>query len=207
MTVPPRRPTPKPWSMKWIIVAITLFVIGYTLVNVFFRKPGPAYRPYQDAQDRATVARLLAAGWHEIHVELIRPTERPPSANLAKINRASPGLGLTFDAHFADKPKLLASIDSVQATAELLQGDTYQTNFTASIADLKTQLGDVTLYRKGNELVLVPVIEPLPGTELRSRWNDANYALSFPTKELAPGTYEIRLVANGPAAAWTFHVR
>jgi len=40
--------------MKWVVVAIVVFVAGYTVVNLLFRKPGRAYRPYQDAQDRAT---------------------------------------------------------------------------------------------------------------------------------------------------------
>src|SRR6187551_364454 len=73
----PRKPTPKPWSMKWIIVAIVIFVVGYTAVNFFYRKKGPAYRPYQDAQDRATTSRLLAAGWHKIPIETRRPMEKP----------------------------------------------------------------------------------------------------------------------------------
>jgi len=58
--------------MKWIVVAIVIFVIGYTIVNVFFRKAGRAYRPYQDAQDRATTARLVAAGWQKIPVDIRR---------------------------------------------------------------------------------------------------------------------------------------
>jgi len=68
-------------------------------------------------------------------------------------------------------------------------------------------LGDSTLYRKGHELVLVPTIETLPGKELRSRWPDSHYAVAFSTTTLPPGRYEIRLVAKGPALAWSFTVK
>jgi hypothetical protein len=194
--------------MKWPIIAIIVFVIGYTLVNVYYRKPGPAYRPYQDAQDRATVSRLLAAGWHKHPVEVRRPTERPPvEGPQAKLERASPGLGLTFDEHFADKPKLLATIDRVTAPAGVTQGEIYGVYFTGAVTDLKTELGALTLYRRSNELVLVPTVEPLPGDSLLSRWNDSNYAFGFPTADLEPGTYQIRIVAQGPAIAWSFEVR
>ena len=88
------RPTPKPWPMKWIVVAIVVFAAGYTAVNFYFRKPGKAYRPYQDAQDRATTARLLNAGWQRVPLTTRRPmekaaTERPS----ATISRAAVGLG------------------------------------------------------------------------------------------------------------------
>ncbi len=193
--------------MKWPIIAIVIFVVGYTLVNLYFRKPGPAYRPYQDAQDRATLARLVAAGWHTLPVDLRRPTERPPTENIAKTGRGSMGLGLNFEANFAEKPKLLAAIDRVTAPASINQGETYRGFFTARITpDLKTELGDLALYFKAHELVLVPTLDTLPG-DVRSRWEDADYAFSFSTASLSAGTYQIRIVANGPAVTWSFTVR
>ena len=61
--------------------------------------------------------------------------------------------------------------------------------------------------RKGNELVLIPSIEPLPGKELKSRWNDSTYWLAFSTAKLPTGRYTMRIVANGRAAAWSFTVK
>jgi hypothetical protein len=34
MAIPSRRPPPKPWSMKWIVLAIAVFIAGYTVVNI-----------------------------------------------------------------------------------------------------------------------------------------------------------------------------
>jgi hypothetical protein len=194
--------------MKYIVAVIVVFIVGYTLVNVYYRKPGPGYRPYQDAQDRATTARLLAAGWQKITVDARRPAERPTVDDTpAAITRDFPGLGANLESKFATKPKLLASIDKVVSPAAVARGSDYSAYFTASLTDLKEQVGDLALYRKGTELVLIPFTEPLPGKELKSRWNDSTYWVSFPTTNLSPGRYQMRIVAKGRAAAWSFTVK
>jgi hypothetical protein len=194
--------------MKWVVVAIVVFVVGYTMVNLYFRKPGRAYRPYQDAQDRATTARLLAAGWQKMPVDARRPVEKPSTNDVpAAVTRAAVGLGPDLTPNFAEPPKLLTSIDSVVAPASVARGAEYSAYFTASIASQKAQVGELSLYRKGNELVLIPSTEPLPGKELMSRWSDSNYCLNFSTAALPPGRYSVRLVAQGPALAWSFTVR
>jgi len=193
--------------MKWIIAAIIAFVIIYTAVNLYYRKPGPAYRPYQDAQDRATVARLLAAGWQKLTVTTRRPIEKMSANGPAPLHRSALGLGADFEPNFAERPKLLATIDQVSAPAEVIHEQDYTIFFTASLTDLKAQVGDTALYHKGYALVLVPTAETLPGKELRSRWPDSNYAVTFSTTTLPPGRYEIRLVAKGPALAWSFIVK
>ncbi len=194
--------------MKWIVLAIAVFVVGYTVVNLYFRKPGRAFRPYQDMNDRATTARLLAAGWQKMPVDTRRPVEKPAADEApASVNRELPGLGADLEAKFAEKPKLLASIDKVVPPGSVAHGSEYSAYFTASLTDLKAQVGEVTLYRKGNELVLVPSTEPLPGKELMSRWNDSTYYVSFPTANLPPGRYQMRIVARGPALAWSFTVK
>jgi len=194
--------------MKWIVVAIVIFMIGYTAVNFWFRKPGPAYRPYQDAQDRATVARLLAAGWQKMPVNTRRPVEKPATDDApAAVTRDFPGLGSELQDKFAEKPRLLATIDRVTAPTAVSHGEDYSLYFTASLSDLKAQMGELTLYRHGSELVLVPTLENLPGKELMSRWNDSSYSATFSTASLPPGRYSARIVAQGPAAAWSFTVK
>ena len=210
MTAPSRRPLPerKPWPMKWIVAVIVVFIVGYTLVNVYFRKPGRPYRPYQDAQDRATTARLLAAGWQKLPVDTRRPAEPPALADTpAAVTRDFLGLGADFESKFAEKPRLFATIDRVVSPAAVTHGSNYSGYFTASLASLKEQVGELTLYRRANELVLVPTTEPLPGKELKSRWNDSTYWVSFPTTNLPAGRYQMRIVAKGPAAEWSFTVK
>jgi len=208
MTARPSRPSPKPWSMTWIVLAIVAFVVVYTAVNLFYRKPGRPYRPYQDAQDRATTSRLLASGWQKVPLDTRRPVEKPALADsAAPFSRAAMGLGPDLEAKFAEKPRLLASIDRVTAPAAVGQGGDYIAYFTATVTDQKLQLGEITLYRKGNELVIIPEQETLPGKNLLSRWPDSNYWLAFSTAKLPAGRYDVRIVAKGPAAAWSFTVR
>ncbi|MEJ1972074.1 MAG: hypothetical protein WDM96_06255 [Lacunisphaera sp.] len=205
---PPRKPTPKPWPMKWIVLAIVLFIAVYTTVEFFYRKKGPAYRPYQDAQDRATTARLLAAGWQKVQLETRRPIEKPAlDGAAATISHELAGLGPDLESKFAEKPKLIATIDSVAAPASVVRGQDCTVYFTASLSRLKDQVGDLTLYRHDHELVLIPSIENLPGKDLMSRWNDSTYCVSFSTANLPPGRYTMRVVAMAPAATWTFDVR
>ena len=194
--------------MRWIVAVIVLFMAGYTAVNLYYRKAGRPYRPYQDAQDRATTARLLAAGWQKVPVDARRPTEKPVTDDApAAVTRAASGLGPDLTPKFAELPKLLATIDKVVAPASVAHGADYSAYFTASLPSQKAQVADLALYRKGNEFVLIPTTEPLPGKELLSRWSDSTYCANFSTAGLPPGRYQARIVAQGPAAAWSFTVK
>ncbi|WP_415907603.1 hypothetical protein [Oleiharenicola sp. Vm1] len=192
--------------MKWIVLAIVIFVIGYTLVNIFYRKPGPAFRPYEDMNKRATTVRLLNAGWQKLPVELTRPADKPGFSMAASVARGGAGLGPDLEAAFAEKPRLLATIDKVTAPTDTAHGAPYAVFFTASLTDQNYQVGHLEALLRGNEIVLIPTLEKLPN-HLLSRWEDADYLARVPTDRLPPGRYTIRLAAKGPAAQWTFSVR
>lgn len=191
--------------MKWVVLVIAVFVVGYTVVNVFYRKPGKAHEPAADMKQRATAARLKEAGWEKLLVSTRRPAEKI-AGNVAPISRGAFGLSLDFTTALIDKPALLRSIDQVNAPDSIAAGSDYTATFTGSMSDLKYQLGDILLYRRGNELVFVPVIEHLPGKELHSRWKEADYSVTFSTRTLPPGTYQASLFAQGPAAKWSFRI-
>lgn len=193
--------------MKWIVVAIVLFVIGYTLVNIYYRKPGRAFEPYADMNNRATTVRLLSAGWQKLPVDLSRPAEKPGLGLHASMTRGSAGIGTELAAAFAEKPVLLNSIDRVIAADRISRGTVYPIHFSASLGDQHLQLGRIEALLRGQEIVLVPALEKLPGNNLLSRWKDADYLASLPTERLAPGRYTVRLTANGPAMQWSFEVR
>ena len=194
--------------MKWIVLAIVLFMVLYTVVNVYFRKKDPGYRPYQDAQDRATTARLLAAGWHKVQLETRRPVEKPDAAEAtATIKREIAGLGPDLESKFAEKPKLVATIAHAAAPASVKHGGDYTIYFTVGVPSQKAQVGDLILYQRDHELVLIPSLENLPGKELMTRWDDANYCATFSTANLPAGHYTARIVSLAPAATWNFDVR
>ena len=192
--------------MKWVVLVIAIFIVGYTVINLRYRKPGKGHEPAAEMKQRVTAARLKEAGWVAVPSHSRRPAEKI-SGNDAVISRGSVGLGLDFNTTLVDKPELLRSIDLVSAPEVVAAGTDYTVCFTGSISDLKLQLGEIQLYRRGNELVLLPVTEHLPGKELYSRWKDANYCLTFPTDGLPPGTYEASIFAQGPAAKWSFRIK
>jgi len=193
--------------MAWVVAAIAVFVVGYTLINLFYRKPGGGHRPYEENARKVTAARLQQAGWERLPVDTRRPVEKPPAEGSAPVTRGGLGLGLDLDPCFTERPTLLASIDQVTAPATVARGADYAAYFTGSVPDLQFQLGDMQLFRHGEELVLVPNLEHLPGPQLLSRWRDANYCARFSTQTLAPGRYRVRVVASGPAAVWTLTVK
>jgi hypothetical protein len=208
MTALPSRPPPKPWPMKWVVAAILVFVVGYTFLNLRYRKPGKPHEPYAELLSRATAAKLQAAGWERIPVDARRPAEKTTADTAtAVVGRGGPGLGAELTEIFAERPRLLGTIDRVIAPTVVRHGEQYSAYFAASLSDLHGQLADLALYRKGNTLVLIAGVEPLPGRDLRSRWNDSSYWFGFPTQSLPPGRYHVRLVAAGPAATWSFELR
>lgn len=205
--MPSRRPTlqPKPWPMKWVVLAIAVFIVGYTVINILYRKPGKGHEPAAEMRQRVSAARLKEAGWEIMPVSTRRPAEKIAGDD-APITRGVFGLGMDFNTTLVDKPALLRSIDQVSAPASVEPGADYTGCFTGSLSDLKYQLGDILLYRRGSDLVLVPIIEHLPGKELYSRWSDASYCFTFSTQAMPRGTYHVSLFAQGPAAQWTFRI-
>ena len=192
--------------MKWIVLSIALFVIGYTVVNLLYRKPGPAFRPYEDMNKRATTARLLSAGWQKLPVTFRQPTEKPGFGLNATVTSGAPGLGTELDAAFAQKPTLLSAITRVVASQTVARGATYGIYFNGQIADQRLQISHIEVLLRGQELVLVPVLERLPGNELLTRWNDTPYWAGVDTERLTPGRYQVRFVSQGASAEWTFEV-
>lgn len=192
--------------MKWVVLVIVVFIAGYTMINLRYRKPGKGHEPVAEMKQRYAAAKLKEAGWEKLPVSTRRPAEKI-AGNDAAISRGVLGLGLDFNTALVDKPGLLKSIDQVSAPDSVDAGADYSATFTGSISDLKYQLGDIELYRRGNELVFLPTTEHLPGKELYSRWNDANYSVTFSTRNFPPGTYQVSLFAQGPAAKWNFRIK
>ena len=74
----------KPWPMRWIVLAILLFIVPYTYVTLEYRKPNKAFEPYADMKEQANVHRLLDAGYKRVSVRAERPF---PALSPAEITR------------------------------------------------------------------------------------------------------------------------
>jgi hypothetical protein len=195
----------KPWPMKWIVVAILVFIPIYTYLTLHFRRPGPAFNPYRDMRDRADVIRLLKAGYHRIAVEASRPVDAAPGTGAPTL--PAPG-GLPDDLRntLVESPLLPMEVNSVSASATAVSGIDYQIVLSYTIPDNKRQLSGAHLYEKPGEIVIVADFERLAG-ELLARTREGSALLDVPPGSLKPGTYRVTLVGERASRSWTLRVR
>ncbi len=195
--------------MKWVVLAIVVFVAGYTFVTLRYRKPNKPFEPYQDTKDRANTSRLLTAGYQRIAPGFTRPMEpgRTGAAGTgaAAVTAAPGGLPADLTQALVDTPILPVSIDSVTAAARADAGQPYLIQFTATLADNTQQPAGGVLYRKGQEIVVVPTAEKLSG-KLQSRNAGATVLLTVPAAALPPGEYRVRIAGSRTARAWSLQV-
>ena len=103
-----------------------------------------------------------------------------------------------------------ASIDELLAdmNAPMDEGDEDGSSLESAAADNElVKFVNKVIIDAYNQKVSDIHIEPLPGKALMNRWSDSTYCVNFSTAQLPPGRYSVRLVAKGPAAAWSFTVR
>ena len=75
--MPARRPPPKSLPLRWVVVAIVLFIGVYTFLRLHYGKRGKPFEPYHDLGERAAAQRLAGLGYQRIPVDLERPAEPP----------------------------------------------------------------------------------------------------------------------------------
>jgi hypothetical protein len=195
----------KPWPMRWIVLAIALFVPAYTWLTLYYRRPGPAFRPYQDMRDRADVVRLLKAGYRRVSIDASRPAEAAGGAGLAT-SPAPGGLPEELRTTLVESPLLPLEIDSVSAAPTAVSGIDYQIGLTYTLPDNKRQLSGGHLYERAGEIIIVADFERLDGG-LLARTREGSALLTVPPGSLKPGMYKVVLVGEGASRSWTLRVR
>ena len=195
----------KPWPMKWIVLAIVLFVPVYTWLTLHYRRPGPAFRPYQDMRDRADVVRLLRAGYQRVAIEALRPAELIPQAAFAT-SPAPGGLPEELRKTLVESPLLPLEIESVSATPTAVSAIEYPIGMTYTLPDNNRQLSGAHLYEREGEIVIVADFERLDGG-LLARTREDSALLTVPPGALRPGAYRVIVVGERASREWTLRVR
>lgn len=195
----------RPWPMKWIVLTIIVVLVPYTFLTLYYRKPGPAYRPYQDAQERANVVRLLSAGYQRITVAAQRPADSPWAAAAAPTTAVLGGLPSELVATLVQKPLLPPEIHAVTAAPSVSALQPYAIQFTCTLPDNKQQLAGAELYVKDAEIVITPDFELLTGG-LLARSRESVILLTVPAGALKPGTYRVTLAGQHSSRAWSVQV-
>jgi hypothetical protein len=195
----------RPWPMKWIVLAIVIVIVPYTFLTLHYRKPGPAYRPYQDAQERANVVRLLSAGYKRITLAAQRPADPVRGVVAATTTAGLGGLPSELVATLVQKPLLPAEILSVTAAPWVTAQQPYAIQFSCTLPDNKQQLAGAQLYIKDTEIVITPDFELLTGG-LLTRTRDNVILLTVPANSLKPGQYQVTLSGQHSSRRWSVQV-
>jgi len=198
--MPPHR---KPWPMRWIALAILLYIAGYTIVTLRYRKPGPEFQPYAQALERAALAK---AGFQRVPAK----TERPADP---RFGEAPDGLGIVPGGL---PPPLLAALPAhaplpveigrIAASSGANRYLAYTVEFACVLPDNRRELGGAEIFLKGGELFIVPDLVRLPG-ELLTRTRENAILLTVPAGAIPPGRYRATLVGERSSKVWTLLVR
>jgi len=200
--------------MKWIIVAIAVFIGPYTYLTLHYRKPGPAYAPYADNKDRANTSRLLDAGYQRIALEFQEsapdtpPTwDTTPTAEIWPTGAKQVPEGVPVDLADAliDDPHLLPSFSSVAATLIPKSDSPIVIIFPSNPGQVGAELQAVHAYRRSELLVIVPELSDVTNSSGDSTLTIA-YRIVIPPGSLPPGHYRVRLAGAESSREWEMQV-
>jgi hypothetical protein len=191
--------------MKWIVLAIAVFIPIYTYLTLHFRKPGPEFVPYQDMRDRADVIRLLKAGYQRVAIDASRPAEQLAWSGGPTLP-APGGLPQELRTTLVESPLLPLEIESASAPPTAVSAIDYQIGLTYTIPDNKRQLSGAYLYERDGAIVIVADFEWLGG-DLLARSREGTALLTVPPGSMKPGTYHVTLVGERASRSWNLRVR
>jgi hypothetical protein len=208
--MPPPQPITKTLPLRWVVLAIVIFIVAYTFLRLHYGKHGKPFEPYHDLGERAATQRLVDLGYERVAVDIERPAEILPASRFAPtvddFGSAPGGLPAELAGALAPKPALPAAITSVNAQQEIASGGIYSLQFICTQPDYKTQLDSVQLIRKGSQLILLPDFPRLSG-QLLARWKETVVLVRIPVQGFAPGSYTVTLCGGRESRTWQFTIR
>lgn len=196
----------RPWPMKWIVVAIIVIIVPYTFLTLRYRKPGPAFQPYEDMKNRVNVSRLLSAGYQRVPLTAQRPADGARTIGGADVTNVPGGLPSDLRSTLVEPPMLPTEILSVTAGPNTTTLLPYAIQFTCTLPDDKKQLGGAELYVRGETLVITPTFDHVTG-DLLTRSRNAAVLLTIPSGTLKPGRYSVTLVGERASRSWPLEVK
>jgi hypothetical protein len=205
------RSSQKPWPMKWVVVAIVVFIGAYTFITVRYRKAGPAHQPFHDAKERETVARLREAGYTRIQASAERPADPARTRAIfsetgAEVTDAPGGLPAELAETLLDKPKIPEGFASVVAPRGATAMLPYLVQYVCLLPDHKEVVGETRVYSKDNHVAIVTDFERIDG-DLLARTKESVVLLTLPPGTFKNGgTYEVTLVGRLGSKRWNVQV-
>lgn len=192
--------------MKWIVFAIVLVIGPYTFITLYFRKPGPAFEPYEDLKSRANASRLLSAGYRRIPILAERPADGARAAGGAAITPAEGGLPPDLRATLVEAPRLPLGISGIVAAPVANAAQAYAIQLTCTLPDDRQQLGGADVFVRDDTIVIAPTFERVP-RDLQARSQQSAVLLTIPAETLKPGKFTVILVAEHASRTWPLEVK
>jgi hypothetical protein len=192
--------------MKWIVVAIILVIVPYTFITLQYRKPGPAFQPYEDMKNRANVVRLLSAGFQRLPIAATRPADGARVPDGAAFAPAPGGLPEDLKKTLVEPVLLPAEIVNVAAAPVANTLMAYEVQLLCTLPDERKQLGGGDLYLRGDQVVLAPTFIAV-GDDLVARDRRAPVLFTIPAGTLKPGRYQVTLLGQQSSRTWPLEVR
>lgn len=160
---------------------------------------------------RTAPLRIKDSSYTRTEVEASRPAELSRKDTLlggpaAAIAETGGGLPSELAQSFVEKPLLAERFANIVASTQTSALMPYQIQCAATLADHKRILSSAQLFRKDDQLVLIPIFEPLTGG-LLARWTDITVQIAIPAGTLPPGTYTVTLVGARANATWPLQVK
>jgi hypothetical protein len=196
--------------MKWVVLAIFACLVPYTLLTLKYRKPGPAYEPYEEGKNRANTARLLENGYQRLSVVAERAAdparESRAITSAATITEISGGLPEDLAGTLVEPPELAQTLTSVLAARTATALLPYPILFNCTLADHKRQFSGADLYVKGDTIAIVPKFEPIQG-QLLARTTESCVVVTLPGGTLKAGRYTFTIAARQHSKQWSLEVK
>ena len=196
----------QPWPLKWIVVAIILVIVPYTFLTLRYRKPGPAFQPYEDMKNRTNVSRLLSAGYQRVPLPAGRPADRTGTKGGATVTATAGGLPADLRSTLVEPLLLPAEILSVTAAPGASPLLPYAIELTCELPSDHQQLGGAELYLRGASLIIAPTLEHVTGG-LLTRSRQTIVLLTVPPGTLKPGHYTVTLLGERVSKSWPIDVK
>lgn len=194
--------------MKWVVLAIIACVIPYTWITIAYRKPNPAYQPYEDSKQRANVLRLLEAGYQRIYLSALpSETSRGNPASAATVSSVPPGLTAELASILVEPLPLPDSFTSVSAASETPAKQAYPIAFTCRPGEHKHPLSGAHVFIKNDTVVIVPAFEPPIGSSPPSRQPEETAVIQVPAAAFKQPRVSMLLIGANESRQWSVDVR
>ena len=191
--------------MKWISLAIILFMAGYTLVTLQYRKPNKAYEPYNDMKERGQTRNLLSAGYQRIPVRVDRPNNPERHESTVVVKTIAGDIPHTLRESLFDQPVMADSYYQLNAGVHANTLMPYVLSVQSVKMDVKHQISAAFVYVRGDRIFIVPEIKKLEGGIL-SRRPDNTMRLIIPGGAFRPGNYQVTLAGAKFSLSWPLQV-